>query len=212
MSTKTIKIVVVDDHRMFREAIIEHLNEQADMRVVGETDNGADVVELLLKHRPDLLLLDLNLNGLDGDDVLRIMRQLELNTKVIVFSMHADPNHVGRVLSFGIKGYLLKDEALDNLTEAIRTVEQGGEYFSPKITVSATPRPGNVKISDRLTSREIEILSLIANGLSSNEIAGKLGRSSKTVESHRSNIFKKLGLHNVADLTRFAIKNGYISP
>ena len=208
-----IKIVVVDDHQMFREAIVEHLNEQGDIQVVAQTGNGADVIGLLMQHRPDVLLLDLNLNGLDGDEALRIMRQLELDTPVIVLSMHTDISYVGRVLALGIKGYLIKDETLDQLVEAIRIVKNGGEFFSPRVTTATPPKPGQQKHeNDSLTTREIEVLSLIASGLTSSEIATKLGRSLKTVESHRSNILKKLGLTNVAGLTRYAIRKGYISP
>ena len=212
MATSKIKILVVDDHRMFREAIVEHINDQEDMNVVGETDNGANVIAMINSLCPDLVLLDINLTGLDGDEVLRIMKQLEMQTPVVVFSMHADPSHVGRILSLGVNGFLLKDEALDNLTDAIRTVNGGGEYFSHRISVSATPKPGGKQQTDGLTEKEIEVIALIAGGLSSNDIAAKLGRSVKTVESHRSNISKKLGINNVASLTRYAIRNGFISP
>ena len=142
------------------------------------------------------------------------MRQLEMQTPVIVFSMHADPSNVGRVLSQGVKGYLLKDEALEQLVKSIHVVHSGGEYFSNRITISSEHNTSRKKNEDKdgLTDKEIEIVSLIANGLSSSEIAGKLGRSIKTIESHRANVFKKIGVNNVANLTRYAIRKGYISP
>lgn len=206
------RLIVADDHRMFREAIVKHLISQSGIQVIAETDNGAEVIELSQRLRPDMVLLDLNLNGMDGVEVLRLMKSQGIMTSVIVFSMYADPGYVGQVMSHDIAGYILKDEALEDLLTAIDTVRKGGHFFSQKLGPLPKSHRFEGQPHDGLTEREIEILTLIASGLSTAEIGSKLGRSVKTVETHRTHLGRKLGIRNVADLTRYAIRYGYISP
>ena len=206
------RLIVADDHRMFREAIVKHLTRQPGIQVIAETDNGAEVIELSKHLRPDMVLLDLNLNGMDGVEVLRLMKSQDIITSVIVFSMYADPGYVGQVMSHDIAGYILKDEALEDLIKAIDTVRKGGQFFSQKLGPLPKSHCFEGQPHDGLTEREIEILTLIASGLSTAEIASKLGRSVKTIETHRTHLGRKLGIRNVADLTRYAIRYGYISP
>lgn len=204
---QTTRIVVVDDHRMLREAIVKFLSSKADFEVVGEAEDGSHALELIEQHHPDILLLDLSIKGLDSFEVLRLLRLMSIDMDTIVLSMHADHEYVGRAIAHGVRGYVLKEEALDDLVAAIQKVRAGERFFSPKLHCSQSSQAQLGQ--SPLSQKEIDILTLIASGLNTREIAEQLNRSSKTVETHRARISQKLGLRNVAEFTRYAIRHGY---
>jgi DNA-binding NarL/FixJ family response regulator len=209
-------IVLADDHRLVREGLRRLLEERADLRVVGEASTGDEAVALATAEHPDLVVMDLAMPGLSGVEATRRIRQSGNGTRVLVLSMYGDRSHVEEVLRAGASGYVLKDAATSDLLEAIDAVRAGDSFLSAGVTqqvVDALTRPGEP--SDRslasLTDREREVLTLIAEGLSSKEIGDRLGVSLKTVESHRANLMDKLDIHKVSALVRFAIRAGLVS-
>lgn len=209
-------IVLADDHRLVREGLRRLLEERPDLRVVGEAATGDEAVALATSQHPDMVVMDLAMPGLSGIEATRRIRQSGNGTRVLVLSMYGDRGHVEEVLRAGASGYVLKDAASADLLEAIDAVRAGDSFLSSGVTqqvVDALTRPG--ESSDRslasLTDREREVLTLIAEGLSSKEIGDRLGVSLKTVESHRANLMDKLDIHKVSALVRFAIRAGLVS-
>ena len=204
------KIIIVDDHQVVREGIRSLLAGEADLLVVAEAGTGRDGVRLAEKHAPDLVIMDIGMTDLNGIEATRQIRETAPEVRVLALSMHSDQRFVERILKAGAAGYLLKDCSFEELVRAIRTVMAGRTYLSPGIAdavvreyieiSSAAPPP--------LTSREREVLQLITEGRTTREIAGLLFISIKTVETHRQQIMKKLRLHSVAELTKYAIREG----
>jgi RNA polymerase sigma factor (sigma-70 family) len=209
-------IVLADDHRLVREGLRRLLEERADLRVVGEARTGQEAVDLAAEKSPDLVLMDISMPGLSGIDATRRICKIADSPKVLILSMHDNRSFVEEVLRAGASGYVLKDCASSDLLEAIDAVRRGDSFLSPSITqqvVDAIAHP-----SDRpeaalsaLTDREREVLTLIAEGLSSKQIAKQLGVSLKTIESHRANLMDKLEIHKVSGLVRFAIRSGLVT-
>jgi len=210
-------IVVADDHKIVREGIRKLLETRDDFKVVGEASDGEEAVQLVLEKKPDVALMDIWMPRLSGIDATRRIGKRGLDTKVLVLSMHASRSYVEEVLRAGASGYIVKNAAAQDLLNAIDAVRSGVSYLSPVITqqvVDAIARPADASPSGvaALTDREREVLQLIAEGLSSKEIAGMLGVSLKTVDSHRSNLMEKLDIHKVSGLVRFAIRTGLVEP
>ncbi len=209
-----IRVLVVDDHQVFRDAIVTKLGQERDLQVVGEVSNGADALALVSALRPDVVLLDLSLDGMNGIEVARIVPRTS-TAKILILSMHGDLETVGSAMAAGVFGYVRKQEAYAEVVAAIRTVAAGERYFSPALGIN----PDDVSTSQTtgddvgiLSKREIEIVTLVAKGLTTRNIAEMMGVTQKTVETHRHNVNKKLDTKNSADITRFAIRTGLISP
>ncbi|MCS5674310.1 MAG: response regulator transcription factor [Acidimicrobiales bacterium] len=210
-------IVVADDHKIVREGLVKLLEGQADFSVIGEAADGEEAVKMVLEKKPDIVIMDIWMPRLSGIDATRRIVKRGSQTKVLVLSMHESRTYVEEVLRAGASGYIVKNSASSDLLQAIEAVQGGASYLSPAITqqvVDAIARPGDSSPSGvaMLTDREREVLQLIAEGLSSKEIAGMLGVSLKTIDSHRSNLMQKLDIHKVSGLVRFAIRAGLVEP
>jgi DNA-binding NarL/FixJ family response regulator len=210
-------IVVADDHRVIREGLVKLLETREDFSVIGEANDGEEAVQMVLERQPDVVIMDIWMPRLSGIDATRRIGKKATNTKVLVLSMHENQSYVEEVLRAGASGYIVKNSSSTDLLQAIDAVRSGASYLSPAITqqvVDAIARPSDAQPSRvaMLTDREREVLQLIAEGLSSKEIAVMLGVSLKTVDSHRSNLMDKLDIHKVSGLVRFAIRAGLVEP
>jgi DNA-binding NarL/FixJ family response regulator len=215
----SIRILLADDHRILREGLRSLLAQQADIVVVGEASDGETAVALARELRPDIVIMDVVMSGLGGVEATRRIRTDLRDTKVIGLSMHSDRRFVSEMLRAGALGYLVKDSAFEELNQAVRAVMEGRPYLSAAITGSLVedfvrqacmeerhPTPLHM-----LTSREQEVLRLLADGKRVKEIAHFLNISAKTVESHRQNIMDKLEIHSTIELTRYALREGLTS-
>jgi DNA-binding NarL/FixJ family response regulator len=210
-------IVVVDDHKIVREGLVRLLEEREDFTVIGEASDGEEAVQMVLEKQPDVVIMDIWMPRLSGIDATRRIGKRDCDSKILVLSMHESRTYVEEVLRAGASGYIVKNSAATDLIQAIDAVCAGASYLSPTITrqvVDAIARPRDASPSGvaMLTDREREVLQLIAEGLSSKQIANMLGVSLKTVDSHRSNLMEKLDIHKVSGLVRFAIRAGLVEP
>ena len=194
-----ISLLLVDDHPVVRQGLRAFLSQEKDMEVVGEAENGRQAVQMATKTMPDIVIMDLMMPFLNGWEGTRQVLKNVPSTKVLVLSSYSDDASVQRLMDVGASGYLIKQTAADNLLLAIREVQKGNTFFSPAIAQRLQRR------CRQLTSRETEVLRLIVEGLRNNQIAEELGISIKTVEHHRQQVMKKLNIHEVAGLTRYAI-------
>lgn len=212
-----LRIIVADDHHIVREGICALLEKSGRVKVVGEAATGIEAVSLVSELKPDLVVMDISMPVLDGIQATEQITSLLSETKVIVLSMHSKPNIVQKALRKGAKGYLLKNAIGEELMLAVQAASQNEVYLSPSISSALLEdlwglqeKMGNNTIADLLTSREHQVLQLIAEGYTNNEIADKLVVSVKTIEKHRANLMGKLGIHDVAGLMREAIKHDLI--
>jgi len=212
----SIKILLADDHKIVREGLGELLVKKG-FQVVGEAETGHQAVILTRKLEPDLVLMDITMPDLNGIEATRQILERNPRMKILALSMYSDKRFVTKMLAAGARGFLRKNCSSDELSLAIRSVTQGAIYVSPKIA-SAMGKDfmqqftsGTLEDSQKLTAKEAEVLQLIAEGRTSKEIAALFGLSIKTIEKHRENISKKLDLHSVADLTKYAIREGIAS-
>ncbi len=206
-----IRVVLADDHALVRQALRVILAADK-IDVVAEADNGHAAVELASKLRPDLVLMDVGMRDLNGIDATRRIRAADPNVRVLGLSMHSSPQFVMGMLDAGASGYVLKTEGYDELHRAVRSVVRGTIYLSPRLAAQVVntrfrAERGSFR-APSLAPREREVLQLLAEGHSSASIAQKLGISFHTVESHRRNIMRKLNLHSIAELTRYALREG----
>ena len=214
MSTR---ILLADDHKITRQGLRSLLEKQKDMEVVAEADNGRSAVRLAAELAPDIVIMDVTMPDLNGIEATKQILAKSPDIKIIALSMHSDALFVTEMLKSGAAGYLLKDCAFEELTRAIRTVADDKTYLSPAISgvviedyihrLTSTEVTG----SDILTDREKEVVQLMAEGNSTKQIALKLHISVKTVETHRRQVMGKLNIHNVAELTKYAIREGLVS-
>jgi two-component system, NarL family, response regulator NreC len=214
-----IRVVLAEDHTIVREGLRALLDGRDDVVVIAEADNGHDAVAAARQHRPDVIVMDLNMPGLNGVDATKVIRESHPETHILILSMYSTEEHVRPAIRAGAEGYLLKGSGLSDLVAAIKAVATGNAFFSPqvaKIVLDDTRRTARTGVSEKagtdLTPREREILKLVAEGWSSPEIAQKLDLSVKTVEGHRGRIMSKLDTKNVAGLVRHAIRLGLVSP
>jgi DNA-binding NarL/FixJ family response regulator len=210
---KPVRIVIADDHELVRQGMRAILATVPGWTVCGEAANGRDALALALELQPDLLVLDLSLPEMNGIEVTRQVRRASA-VAVLIVSMHDVDQSVQEAIAAGASGYVLKADAGRTLVDAIRTVLSHGEFFSERLSVvdgrKAEPAPENGAWKARLTSRELEVLQLLAEGLANKEIAAKLSISPKTAETHRARIMAKLEFHSVTDLVRYAVRNHII--
>ena len=209
-------IVLAEDHVIFRQGLKSLLQQKSDLSVVAETGDGLEAVALVRREKPDVLVVDLSLPGLDGLEVTRRVRQQSPHTRVVVLSMHASEAYVVQAVRNGALAYVLKNASMDDLEQAIRAVLEGRRFFSaalPQDLAETLAQADAEKIVDRyetLTKREREILQLVAEGYTSPEIAEKLFISLLTVNKHRSNLMDKLGRHSQTELVHYALQRGLI--
>ena len=206
-----IQVVLADDHALVRQALRVILTSD-EIEVVAEADNGHAAVELASKLQPDLVLMDVGMPGLNGIDATRRIRATQPGVRVIGLSMHSTPQFVTGMLDAGASGYVLKTEDYDELHRAVRSVARGMIYLSPLLAAQVVKarfrtESDSVRVPS-LAPREREVLQLLAEGHSSASIGQKLCISFHTVESHRRNIMRKLNLHSIAELTRYALREG----
>jgi DNA-binding NarL/FixJ family response regulator len=205
--------MLADDHQIVRQGL-RLLVEAAGITVVAEASNGPDALEAATKHHPDVAVLDLMMPRLNGLDVAREILRRQLSTGIILLSMNTQDHHVAAALRAGIKAYLSKTEAADDLVHAIREVAEGRVFLSARVSrvVVDGYLSGTSAASDPLAPRERQVLQLIAEGRTSKEIATEIGVSVKTAESYRAQIMQKLGIHETANLVRYAVRQGLVAP
>jgi len=213
----SVKIILADDHRIMREGLRALLEREAGIEVIAEADNGRTTVELSRELNPDVVVIDIGMPDLNGIDATRQIVSESPTVKVIALSMHSDRKFVREMLSAGASGYLLKDSAFEELGTALATVINNQTYLSPKIADTVVKdylgkiETKESKPSPALTKREREVLQLIAEGKTTKDIASQLYVSIKTIETHRKQIMDKVGLNSVAELTKYAIREGLTS-
>ena len=207
-----IKILLADDHALVRHGFRMILAAQPDMEIAGEAGNGREAVELAQKLKPDVVVMDVAMPELNGIEATRRLIELSPRTRVLALSMHKDAVYVREILRAGARGYLLKDSADADLIAAVRAVAKGEGYLSPGVSdaVLSDYRRHVTDPLDLLTSREREVLQLIAEGKTNKEIATSLNLSVYTIEAHRGRLMEKLNLHSTGELVRFAVRSGLI--
>jgi two-component system, NarL family, response regulator NreC len=212
------RILLADDHKLMRSGLKALIEQQADLTVVGEADDGRQAVALAASLKPDLLVMDIGMPNLNGIEAALQITQANPATGIVILSMHSDESYVLRSLKAGAKGYLLKDSAESDLIRAVHAVAGGKSFFSPAVSkvllddyVRKLQRSGADDLYDLLTPREREILQLIVEGKSNKDVANLLNLSVYTVETHRSNIMEKLNLRGIPELILYAVRKGIIS-
>jgi len=213
----SIRILLADDHQIMRDGLRAILASEGTFEIVGEAENGREAAALARELVPDVIIMDIGMPELNGVEATRQIKADNPGVKVVALSMYADRGYVLGILEAGASGYVLKTGAYDEVHRAVKAVAQGKKYLSPDITqmvvdaqVRAPSEPGS-SAQTSLGPREREIVQLLAEGHTSPEIAKRLHISSRTVETHRRNIMKKLDLHSVADITKYAIREGLTS-
>lgn len=207
-----IRVILADDHRMFREALGARLGAEPDLVIVAEASSGAETLEAVARHCPDIVILDIGLPDMTGIQVAQRIAQEHPGVRVVALSGHADRLFVEEMLKAGARGYVVKSAGADELISAIRAAIAGHVFLSPEVTATMLRHVhSGTEASPPLTilgPREREVLRLLAGGRRSSEIAAELGIAPTTVDVHRRNIKRKLGLHTTAELTRYAIREG----
>ena len=209
-----VKILLADDHEIMRDGLCSLIEKQPGLQVVAEAENGQAAIKLNRKLRPDVIVMDINMPDLNGIDATRRIVAEFPGTKIIAFSMHTDHQFVAGALKAGVSGYLQKDSAFEELDRAIRTVVANQTYLSPNITGDVVKGYLEKLLADDsaapafLTDREREVVQLYAEGHSTKQLAGHLNLSVKTIETHRRKIMEKLNITSIAELTKFAIREG----
>ena len=215
--TTLLRILLADDHDIVRRGLRELLNKRADWKIVAEANNGRQAVAQALETRPQVALLDIAMPSLNGFEAARQILLERPDTKILILTVHESDTLIRQVLDAGARGYVLKSDAERDLIAAVEAVCSGGTYFTQKVsevildfylnrgTVLREELP-----DDRLTRRHREIVQLLAEGKSSKEVAQILNMKVKTAETHRAHIMKRMGFHSVADLVRYALRNGII--
>ncbi|MBE0543346.1 MAG: response regulator transcription factor [Verrucomicrobia bacterium] len=215
---KRITVLLAEDHQIVREGFRALLKGERDLKVIGEAETGRQAVAMVKKLGPDVVVMDIAMPLLNGLEASRQIRRDCPDTKVLVLSAHSDDAYVEQVAQLGAAGFLLKKTSSHNLATAIREAHKGNTFFSPEIARrlngldrKTTDREGNLKTkSNHLSSREIEVLQLIAEGKPNKQVAAEMGVSFKTVDKHRQHLMAKLDIHDIAGLTRYAISQGII--
>ena len=214
-----IRIMIADDHKMFRDGLKEILNKESNIVVVAEANDGAEVLKILESESVDVVLMDIDMGGFNGIETTKAILAKNINTRILVLSMHSDSKYIISMLEAGARGYILKNAGKEEMIAAINTVASGDSYFSSQVSSKITEqlqkkrsynniRPLQEEIP--LTPREFEVLKLIAQEYSNPEIAEMLFISIRTVDTHRRNLLEKLGVKNTAGLVKYAIRKGLL--
>jgi DNA-binding NarL/FixJ family response regulator len=211
------RVLLVDDHMLFREGVRALLSTAPDIEVIGEAADGEQAIELAEKLSPDIVVMDLVMPGMTGIQAAQHLHDRHPDMKILILSMYDDDEYVCQILKAGASGYVLKRAASDDLLRAIREVEGGGSALHPTVAaklikdyVRRTKATDHKNSGSVLTARESEVLKLIAEGHSNQQIADVLGLGRKTVDTHRTNIMRKLDLHDVTGLVKYALRRGII--
>ena len=212
---KKLRLVLADDHALVRAGIRLLIEDLPDVDVVAEASDGPEALRVIQETQPDVALLDLSMPGMNGLTITEKLAATLPKIKVIILSMHRGTEFVTYALRAGAAGYIVKDAATNELGLAIHAVARGGSYLSPAISRAVIAKLGQGRSSgepEELTTRQREVLRLVAEGLSMKEIASKLGLSVKTVEAHRAQMTERLGIHDVPGLVRYAMRTGLVRP
>jgi two-component system response regulator NreC len=211
----TLRVLLVDDHELMRQGLRSILESEGGVEVVGEAANGREAIELAKKLTPQVVVMDVAMQDMNGIEATRQVRSACPGVKVIALSSHSDSRYVTAMLDAGASGYVLKANAYDDLRRALDAARRGKTYLCADVTESVVATSlrggGTDNVRTLLTAREREVLQLLAEGLSSPEIGQRLFVATSTVETHRRNVMRKLGIHSVADLTKYAIREGLTS-
>ena len=215
---RKIRVLIADDHVLMRQGLRAMLGSESDIEIVGEAENGRQAVQLALDLEPDIVLMDIAMPQLNGLEATRQITRRSPRTRVLILSSYSDDEYVHQLTAAGAVGYLLKQSAVTDVVRAIREGSKGNAFYSPAISKRLSDHYRETVIrgipvkrrSDLLTSREVEILQLIAEGNGNKQIAAELRISVKTVERHRQRLMNKLAIHDVAGLTRYAIAKGFV--
>ena len=213
LSIKKIKVLIAEDHVMVRQGFLVLLNAQPDIEVIGEAADGNEMIELAENLRPDVVLADISMPNLNGIEATKLIRQRYPNTPVVIITIHTSSSYVIRALRNGARGYVVKNDNFQHVIQAIKTVSLGQRYLSDQVSeqiidavIAGTSLDYN--LDERISVREREILQLIAEGNTNSQIAKKLVISARTVETHRTNLMRKLDLNSQIDILRYAIQHG----
>jgi DNA-binding NarL/FixJ family response regulator len=215
MKTSPIKIILVDDHTLFRDGIKSLLKSEPDIRIIAELADGNELLKVIKGLDPDMIISDISMHGMNGIELTRIMTESFPGVHVLILSMHLEENYIVDCVRLGARGYLPKDIPPRELVKAIREIYAGGTYFSHEISnigfksyIRHTKmEEKKARLLENLTEREIEIIRLVTEGLMNKEISDRLNISVRTVDNHKSNIMKKLDLKSSVDIVKYAIKN-----
>ena len=211
-----IKLFIADDHKVFRDGVVSILESTDKIKCIGDAGNAEEAITGILDCEPDVILMDIHMPGQNGIEVTKALNNAGSKGKILILSMHSESSYIMKALEAGASGYLLKDAGSTEMINAIETVHNGGTYYSPEVsatllehlTKGTDPKKDN---SDTpLTRRELEVLKLIAEEYSNQEIAAQLFISPRTVDTHRRNLLEKLELKNTAGLVKYALKKGII--
>lgn len=215
MGNNIIRVLIADDHTLVRESLVSLLQGDGDMQVVAQAADGLETVEKAIAMRPDVVITDISMPRLNGIEVVRRLREALPDTRVLVLTMHQEDEYVLQAVRVGAAGYMVKDSAASELLAAVRSLHAGHGYFGPQAARALAEQLQHPErdLGDpygQLTAREREVFHLIAEGLTTKEIARKLGISTKTGENHRARVLAKLGVRNTAELVRYALRMGLL--
>ena len=208
-----IRIVIADDHEIVRAGLKQIISDDEDMEVLGESNNGENLIELVKKNDYDVVLLDLKMQGISGIDVIKHIKVIKPDLPIIVLSMHAEDQYAVRTIKAGASGYLTKETAAENLVSAVRRVVAGGKYISPTLaeTLADSVAGGGTDLPhEKLTDREFQVMCMIASGKTVSEIGSELFLSVKTISTYRQRVLEKMNMKNNSELTHYAIKNNLL--
>lgn len=213
-----IRVIIADDHKIVRDGLRSMLSRYPEIDVVAEAENGRETVDMVKKHSPEVVIMDIAMPDLNGIEATRQISFEHPEVKVIALSMHSDRRFVSEIFKAGASAYLLKDCAFEELITAIRSVNSNMTYLSPSISgivvddfIRHPGEKGEPSVFSVLSNREREVLQLLSEGRNTKEIAAYLSVSIKTIEAHRNKIMTKLGIHSIAELTKYAIREGLTS-
>ncbi len=213
-----VRILLADDHKLFRQGLRALIDKNDELNVVGEARNGREAIQMAAKSSPRVVIMDISMPDMNGIEATRRIAERNPSIKIIALSMHSNRRLVLEILKAGARGYLLKDCAFEELMTAIRTIMDGKIYLSPEISdtmikdyIRNSTQKKDGSVFSILSSREQEVLQLLAEGRTAKQIAYKLDLSVKTIETHRQKIMNKLGIHSIAEMTKYAIREGLTS-
>jgi len=211
-----IRVLIADDHQIFREGIVVLLQKEKGIKVVGDVGSGQDILQFVQAHNVDVILMDIDLGDSSGIEVTKELKEVDPDAQILALSMHGESNYITKMLDAGAAGYILKNTGREELVAAIRSVSNGGSYYSQHVSAKLVEQlrsktnPSKIKTDIPLSSRELEVLKLIVEEYSNSEIAERLFISIRTVDTHRRNLLEKLGVKNTAGLVKYAMTNDLV--